>query len=97
MSQDILNFDADKERESDVERAVTSDRKTAALFKEVFGTDAGAQVLKRMDSFCFVNASTFSADNRDAVIFREGMRNVALWVHAWLAYERELANPQEPK
>jgi len=85
----VLEHSGEAEIELASAEALKADRKTAAFFREVFGSDAGKEVLARLDRFCYLKQTTFSPENRDLVIFREGMRNVALWVHTWLEHERE--------
>ncbi len=87
----VFNDHAEEKQEAVLE-AVKSDVATAQAFKSVFESEDGAKVLKLMDKFCFVNHTTFLPDNRDAVIFHEGMRNVALWVHTWLEYGKAVKN-----
>jgi len=92
----VLEHDGGEELAHASADALKADRKTADYFREAFGTTAGVEVLARIDRFCYLKQTTFSADNRDLVVFREGMRNVALWIHTWLEHEREgVKNGQE--
>lgn len=90
MTDGVLDTNREAEIENFSATAQKEDRKVAAHFQETFGSDSGKVVLKKLENFCFMNSSTFSPDSRDTVIFREGMRNVALWIHTWLNYERDL-------
>ncbi len=87
---DVLSRDFDQEREVASAAAVKADRATAQAFTAVFSTADGQRVLALLDKFCFVKHTTFTPESRDAIVFHEGMRNVALWVHSWLEYEKSL-------
>jgi hypothetical protein len=87
---EVLDRDFESERSDASAAALKADRATAALFREVLGTPSGEKLVRLMDKFCFVRHTTFNAESRDAVIFHEGMRNVALWVHSWLEHEKEV-------
>ena len=48
-------------------------------YKLVFNTEQGEKVLKDLKDFCYYNKSTYTG-NKDECIYKEGMRNVVLYI-----------------
>lgn len=53
-------------------------KKLASLYKQVFTTPAGKEVLKDLITFCRLYQPTFSSQDPHQTAFNEGMRRVGL-------------------
>jgi len=74
----------DKAAQTAIEVQLANTAAGEALFKRVFNSDDGCDVLRRMALFCHENESCFVGGNQDLTVFREGERNVILWIRRWL-------------
>jgi len=63
---------------------MTPEQQMIADFKQTFGTEPGARVLKRLSILCFENRPTYVDQNALATAYREGFRGVILHIRSQL-------------
>jgi len=57
------------------------------MYKDVFGTEIGAKILKDLEARCNWRASSYVAGDANATAFEEGKRAVILHIHNMMTEE----------
>lgn len=71
--------------------------KEVKAFKDTFASDSGKEVLERLSTVCHFKRSMFDEENVALLPFREGQRNVFLFIQYMLTYDTTAMMSEENK
>jgi len=73
---------------SDRDDAIERIEKKHGVYKRLFTTEEGVEVLKDLETDCYLRSSTFSKDAME-MAYREGMRSMVLHIKSMLDLDLE--------